>query len=81
MGGVHAADVFGRCLLAHQDDLLVLGGLCFGLCGVEDHLADRCPWGGRKALGNDFPGAGVGKRGMEELIELSRSDAQEGFLL
>ena len=65
---VHAVNVVGGGLLAHQDDLL-LAPARGGRVGVEHHAPDRRSRRGREP-GGDYPelGAGIEPR-VEELIE------------
>jgi hypothetical protein len=50
--GVHAVDVLGRGLFAHQDHGLAGGGGLFGGVAVEDDLAGGRAGRGRQALGD-----------------------------
>ncbi len=73
---MHAVDVLGARLDAHQDDALALGRLRLGILGREYDFARRRPRRGRQALGQHLPlGPGVEGR-MQKLVERGRIDAQ-----
>ena len=79
--GVHAVDVLGAGLAAHQDHLLAGPRLLLGLVGGEHDLARRGARRGRQALGDHLArGLGIERR-MQELVERGRHDARHGLLL
>ena len=83
LGVVHALDVLGRGLQAHQDDLVSLLGPLGGVVGVEDDLAAGGAGGSGETLSHGLgllEGFHV-KLGMEEAVEALGLDHQHGFLL
>ena len=80
LGRVHAMDVFGRGLDAHQDDLAALRFECFGLVGREHDLAGGCARRRRQA-GRDHLALGLWIDGrMQKLFEPGGIDARHRFL-
>ena len=82
LGHFHAVNIVGHGLFAHQDDGS-LGGLLHGVVGVEHDGPDRSSRRRRQALRQQREllfGFGIEHR-VQQLIELLRIDAQNGFLL
>ncbi len=69
LGHLHAVDVLGRGLLAHQDHLLAVVGGADGLVGVEIGHAHRGPGRRRQAGGEDLV-LDVLELGVEDLVEV-----------
>ena len=73
---MHAVDVLGRGLDAHQDDLLALRLERLGVVGREHDLAGRRARRRRQA-GRDHLALGLGIDGrMQQLVERGRIDAR-----
>src|ERR1039457_1744215 len=82
LGYFHAVNIVGHGFLADQYDGGNLGGN-HRIVGREYHGADRSAGGGGQTLGEErelLLALGVEDRG-EELVELLRIDAEDGFLL
>ena len=81
LGRVHAVDVFGRCLDAHQDDLPAVGFELRRLVRRKNDLAG-CGAGRRRQAGrDDAPMRARIDRRVQQLIEGERIDAQDGVVL
>ncbi len=77
--GVHAVDILGRGLGAHQDDLLAARGPLLRIIGREHGLARRAAGARGQALGQNLRTL-LGVRidhGQEQLVELRRRHAHE----
>ena len=79
-GRMHAVDVLGARLDAHEDDLAALPLRFLSLVGGKDDLAGRRPRGGRQA-GADDPALGARVDGrVQQLVERGRVDAAHRLL-
>ena len=77
---VHAVDVLGARLVAHENDRMALVPEPLGVVRREDDLAASGTRRGGKPLRDDFElGRGVDGR-VQELVELRRLDAEHGLL-
>ena len=83
-GDFHARDVLRRGFAADQDDDCVgaVGVELDGVLGGEDDLADSRAGRGRQAGGQDFDLLALfNQAGNQEVVELVRLDAEDGFFL
>ena len=80
LGGVHAADVLGRSLHAHQHALLALRLELLGGGGVEDHLAHRRARRGGQADTDDVRGVRrlVPELRVQKLVDVRVLDHPDG---
>ncbi len=79
--GLHAVDVLGRCLGAHEQHDLALRGRGLGGGRGEHNPADRGAGRRRQALRDDRRARlGIDRR-VQHLVELARLDAHHGLAL
>ena len=82
LGRVHALDVFGAGLDADEDDgRRLLPARATASAGSNTIWPTAAPGDGRQALDEDVAHGVVGDGGMEQLVELRRIEAQDGFFL
>ena len=79
LGGVHAVDVLGAGLDAHQDHRLAFGGAHLGLVGAEHGDAAGGARARRQAAREQFSRRVRVERRMEELVEGGGADALDGL--
>ena len=81
LGRMHAVNVFGAGLVAHQNDRLAGITQTLSLFGIKHDLAGRRAWRGRKPLGHDIAhGAGINGR-VQELVQRRRLNPHNRFML
>ena len=80
-GGVHAVNVFGAGLDAHQDDAVVQRLQPFGLIGIEHDFTRGSTRRGRKAGGDHVALGSWIERRVQQLVERGGVDAQDCLLL
>ena len=78
---MHAVDVLGAGLGAHQDDLLALRGTVLRLVGGEGDAAGGSTGGGRQPTRDHFAFCLRVERRMQQLIERARLDALDRLLV
>ena len=69
LGGVHAVNVLGRSLNAHQNHLLARPRLRLGIVGRKHNAPHRRTRRGRQPLRHHIPHGGGIQRGMQQLVE------------
>ena len=74
---MHAADVLGAGLEAHEDRGLVLGGGGLGGLGGEDDAAGGGAGAGGEAVGEDVAGGGGVDLRVQVLDQAARLDAEQ----
>ncbi len=81
LGGMHAVDVLGAGLDAHEDDIGPLLGETGGLVTVEHDFTDRCAGAGRQGGDEDVAHRILGNGRVQQLVELRGFEAQHRLLL